>query len=106
MTMFDKMCKVCSRCEETEFEKCFLIKYQDKKILEKLKSDEHIEEYQLCSECIHWQGCHSTIFGECWTCNVNGNTEVQDNDWNSDEGNTIEKCEKYIFGIPHNFTIG
>lgn len=46
-------------------------------------------DYPICDECIHYEGCHSTIFGECWTCGKNNPncSDIQDNRWTVEEEN-------------------
>jgi len=34
--------------------------------------------YACCNRCEHYQGSHSTVFGECWTCNMNVKGDVYD----------------------------
>ena len=72
----------------------------------KKELSEEIENYPLCSRCVHWQGCHSTVFGECWTCNKNVKGDVEDNDWHYENEEPIVPCEHYTFGEPDNHYVG
>ena len=62
--------------------------------------NEEVEDYPLCSECKFFEGCHSTVFGECWTCGKNYEkcSEVQDNDWEVKNGGEITLCPHYEKG--------
>ena len=60
-----------------------------------------------CNRCLHYQGCHSSIFGECWTCNEKGNFGlVQDNDWHYSNNEPLKSCEFYEFGEPKDTFVG
>ena len=59
------------------------------------------KKYPLCKNCIYHQGCHSTIFGECWTCGKKhpNASNIEDNDWNwFEENKSIMECEFYEYG--------
>ena len=59
------------------------------------------KQYPLCSNCIHYEGVNSSVFGECWTCGKNNlqASDIEDNDWNWFEENKEPiKCEFYEYG--------
>ena len=62
--------------------------------------------YASCNRCEHYQGCHSSIFGSCWTCNKDVKGEVWDNDWHFEMGEPIIPCEHFSFGEPKDTCIG
>ena len=60
-------------------------------------------DYPLCDRCIYHEGCHSTIFGQSWTCGKKYEkaSEVYDNDWEVKEHGAIPTpCPHYIKGKP------
>lgn len=61
-----------------------------------------------CSRCLHYQGCHSTIFGTSWGCNKDNSQcgEVEDNNWHYTNNEDIVDCEFYEFGEPNNTCVG
>lgn len=58
-----------------------------------------------CYRCVKEIGCHSTIFGECWTCEAkNPNmSDIMDND---SDGVEITPCESFLEGMPSGGWIG
>lgn len=57
--------------------------------------------YPLCDNCIHYQGCHSTLFGPSWSCGKNYEHwfDVSENDWNvKEEGKEPVDCPYYDYG--------
>ncbi|MFK5938699.1 MAG: hypothetical protein QM497_09945 [Sulfurimonas sp.] len=101
------MCNACNRCDETTIDKCYLVKScYDSVIKDRIVSNIKEDEYPLCSRCVHYQGAHSTVFGECWTCNKNVMASVYDNDWADENGEDIVECAEYVFGIPDDRVLG
>jgi len=107
MNLFEKMCQACDRCKNTKIDECFLVEDSYKKdIKETLLLEEDPNDYALCERCIHYQGGHSSIFGECWTCNKNVQGRIEDNDWHKERNEPIIPCSEYVFGIPHDYYFG
>ena len=62
-----------------------------------------MDEYPLCRNCIYNEGCHSTIFGEDWTCSKKHPkaSDIESNAWNwFEENEEIVECEFYVKGEP------
>jgi hypothetical protein len=62
--------------------------------------------YAVCTRCEHYQGCHSTIFGECWICSKGVKEDVFDNNWHFEMGEPIIPCEHFSFGEPSDNYVG
>lgn len=61
-----------------------------------------------CHRCVKAVGCHSTIFGECWSCEAKHPLmfEVMDNDYNSRNNEPITPCEFFEEGPTSGGVIG